>query len=333
MAERLYPSDPGDAALGLFLGWFGQRYARSARVLERDSGGEALGGARVQVGRRWELDCTLLNSVHADATLPFEAARAAVEQRLDLEGLPYALWLPRGAELPAGEPGLSELALAAREARPVAGDGDDDDAAAGGDRLELRRPVSLHLRRTSLDGSVVTVLGGLAPLWARFTSRVAGSFQLNASQLHRLPESEEERDELIERVVLAAGQPDVDDSCVIPADDVWTANRLSGERAHVIGSPVAEGDEASAALRRSLRALLREARGRSAAPADARALVILAAATELAGEKVSLTLRGMDPTLYSGYDLIAVVADGQVRAVLDSRAGALPWDAPLPGQA
>lgn len=320
MPDRLYPSDPSEAALLLFLDWFGHRYARSTSVTERSPEGEALRGARIRVARRWELACTLLNSVHVDADLPFEAARAAVEQRLDIEGLPYALWLPRGAQLPTGEPGLSQLALAAREARPV-----------DGDRLELRRPVTLYLRRTSLDGSVVTVLGGLAPLWAQFTNRVAGSFQLNAQDLHRLPESEEERSELIERVVLAAGQPDVDDSCVVPTDDVWTANRLPGDRAHVIGSPVAEGDEASAALRRSLRKLLREAQGAPAAPADARALVILAAATELAGEKVSLTLRGMDPTLYSGYDLIAVVADGQVRVVLDPRAGALPWDAPLPG--
>ena len=320
MPDRLYPSDPSEAALLLFLEWFGHRYARSTRIAEQSSGGEALRGARIQVGRRWELDCTLVSTVHGDADLPFEAARAAVEQRLDTEGLPYALWLPRGAQLPAGEPGLSQLALAAHEARSV-----------DGDRLEVRRGVSLYLRRTSLDGSVVTVLGGLAPLWAQFTNRVAGSFQLNAQDLHRLPESEEERNGLIERVVLAAGQPDVDDSCVIPADDAWTANRLPGDRAYVIGSPVAEGDEASAALRRSLRKLLREARGLPSAPADARALVVLAAATELSGEKVSLTLRGMDPTLYSGYDLIAVVADGQVRVVLDSRAGALPWDAPLPG--
>ena len=320
MPDRVYPSDPGEAALLLFLEWFGHRYARSTRVTERSPEGEALRSARLQVGRRWEIACTLVNSVHGDADLPFEAARAAVEQRLDLEGLPYALWLPRGAGLPAGEPGLSQLALAAGEARPV-----------DGDRLEVRTPVRLYLRRTSLDGSVVTVLGGLAPLWAQFTNRVAGSFQLNAQELHRLPEDEEERTALIERVVMAAGQPDVDDSVVLPADDVWTANRLPGDRAYVIGSPVAEGDEASAALRRSLRKLLREAQGLGAAPADARALVILAAATELAGERVSLTLRGMNPTLYSGYDLIAVVADGQVRVVLEPRAGALPWDAPLPG--
>lgn len=319
MPDRLYPTDPSEAALLLFLDWFGQRYARSARTTERSPEGEALRSARIQVGRRWELDCTLINSLHGDADLPFEAARAAVERRLDLEGLPHALWLPRGAQLPTGEPGLSQIALAANEARSV-----------DGDRLELRRPVSLYLRRTSLDGSVVTVLGGLAPLWAQFTNRVAGSFQLNAQELHRLPGSEEERMDLIERTVLAAGQPDVDDSCVIPAEDVWTANLLAGDRAYVVGSPVSEGDKASSALRRTLRKLLREAQDAPSAPADARALVVLAAATELSDEKVSWSLRGMDPTLYSGYDLIAVVADGQVRVVLDSRAGALPWDAPLP---
>ncbi len=319
MPDRLYPSDPSEAALSLFLDWFGRRYARSTRTIERSPEGDALRRARIKVARRWELDCTLISSLHADADLPFEAARAAVEQRLDLEGLSYALWLPRGAQLPTGEPGLSQLALAAHEARPV-----------DGERLEVRRGVNLYLRRTSLEGSVVTVLGGLSPLWAQFTNRVAGSFQLNAQELHRLPESEEERTELIERVVLAAGQPDVDDSCVIPADDVWTANRLPGGGAYVVGSPVREGDEASSRLRRTLRKLLREAQGASGEPADARALVILAAATELSGEKVSWSLRGMDPTLYSGYDLIAVVADGQVRIVLDPRAGALPWDAPSP---
>ncbi len=324
MPDRSYPADPATVALSLFREWHGQRYARSTRVSDELADGESYATARLQIGRRWEIACMLINSVQGDATLPFEAARAAVEQRLDLEGLPYALWLPRGAELPTGEPALSELALAVHEAREVEGD-----------RLEVRRPAALYLRRTSMDGSVVTVLGGLAPLWAQFTNRVAGSFQLNAQQLHRLPESEEERSELVERVVLAAGQPDVDDSCVIPTEDVWTANRLRGDTpaACVVGSPVPEGDEASSSLRRSLRKTLREAQAglASGEAVDARALVILAAATELANEKVSWSLRGMDPTLYSGYDIIAVVADGQVKVVLDSRAGALPWDAPGPG--
>lgn len=318
-APRSYPSDPADAALRLFLDWFGRRYARSARAIEPSpgDGDGALRVSRVRVGRRWEMACAIVSAVHGEADLPFEAARAAVERRLDLEGLPLALWLPRGAELPAGEPGLSQLALAAHEARPLGDDG----------RIEVRRPVRLHLRRVDAEGSVVTVLGGLSPLWARFTNRVPGSFQLDARELHRLPESEEEREALIERVVLAAGQPEVDDSVAIPAEDAWSANRLPGGRAVVVGSPAPEGDETSARLRRGLRALLREARERDGAPADAHALVALAAATELADEKVSWALRGMDPALHAGYDLIAVVADGQVRVALDAPAGALPWDA------
>lgn len=320
-AERSWPSDPTDAALRLFLDWFGRRYARSARPTEQSPEGEALRAVRVRVGRRWELACTLISAVHGEADLPFEAARAAVERRLDLEGLPLALWAPRGAELPAGEPGLSQLALAAHEARPLDEDG----------LFEVRRPVRIHLRRVDAEGSVVTVLGGLSPHWAQFTNRVPGSFQLNARDLHRLPASEEEREALIERVVLAAGQPEVDDSLAIPAEDAWTANRI-GDRAVVVGSPAPEGDEASARLRRTLRALLREARERrdGSAGADARALVVLAAATELADEKVSWALRGMDPTLHAGYDLIAVVADGRVRVALDAPAGALPWDVPAP---
>ena len=319
-APRSYPSDPADAALRLFLDWFGHRYARSARAIAPppEDGDGALRVARVRVGRRWEMACVIVSAVHGEADLPFEAARAAVERRLDLEGLPLALWLPRGAELPAGEPGLSQLALAAHEARPLDG---------GDDRLELRRPVRIHLRRVDTEGSVVTVLGGLSPHWARFTNRVPGSFQLDARELHRLPASGEEREALIERVVRAAGQPEVDDSVAIPAEDAWSANRLPGGRAIVVGSPAPEGDEASARLRRTLRALLREARERDGAPADARALVALAAATELADEKVSWALRGMDPALHAGYDLIAVVADGQVRVALDAPAGALPWDA------
>ena len=318
-ADHSYPSDPTEAALRLFLDWFGGRYARSTKPLDSDSAGEPLRAVRIEVARRWELDCTLLSAVHGDADLAFEAARAAVERRFDLEGQSYALWLPRGAALPQGEPGLSQLVLAANEARSL-----EDD------RLELRQAVRLHLRRTSTEGSVVTVLGGLSALWAQFTNRVPGSFQLNAGDLHRLPASEEEREALVERVVLAAGQPEVDDSCVIPAEDVWTVNRLASDRAYVIGSPVAEGDEASSRLRRTLRKLLREAQSAPAEAADARALIVLAATTELADEKVSWSLRGMDPTLYSGFDLIAVVTDGQVRVVLEPPANVLAWDAPTP---
>ena len=229
------------------------------------------------------------------------------------------LWAPPGAAIPAGEPGLSELVLSLDAANTLE-DG----------RLEVRRPVSLYLRRTSTTGSVITVLGGLSGHWARFTNQVPGSFQMNALELFRLPASEQERDELAERVVLAAGQPDVDETQVIRTEDVWTANDLGDGAACVMGSAALENDEHSAALRRNLRQLLRQAAPalREGKPA-ARALVVVGAATYAQEEKLSWALRGMDPGLYAGYDIIAVLADGLVKPLLEPARQTLPWDAPL----
>lgn len=276
MTERTYPSDPAATALRLFLGWFGAHYARSLTVNRADSDGAVL-HASVQVGRRWDLAVGVVNTTAPEATLPFEAARAAVEKRLDAEGRSLAFWVPRGASLPSAEPGLSELALAVDQANRLESDG----------RLEVRRPVSLYLRRTSTTGSVLSILGGLAAHWAQFTNRVPGSFQLNSQQLYRLPASADEREALTERIVIAAGQPDVDDTQVVPAEDVWTANDLGDGGSSVIGSPVPESDEASATLRRNLRRLLKQVEpGLRSLPAPG-ALVVLGAATYAEEEKLS----------------------------------------------
>ena len=316
MTERSYPADPADATLRLFLGWFGAHYARSARVVARESDGGVLRG-QIEVGRRWELAFAVLDTLAADADIEYEAARAAVEQRLDQDGRSIAFWVPRGARLPRGEPGLSEMLVAI----------DGADTVPEG-RLQVRRPVNLYLRRTGTEGSVVTILGGLSGHWAQFTNKVPGSFQLNSSELFRLPTAQEERDALAERIVLAAQQPQADDSQVIAAEDVWTANDLGEGGSCVLGTPKPDTDEQSAALRRNLRALLRAAQPIQRSTAAVRALIVLGAATYAEDEKISWALRGMDPTSYAGYDIIAVVADGVVKALLEPPRGSSPWDAP-----
>ncbi len=275
--------------------------------------------ALVSVGRKWSLHVTLVDTFSTGAELGWEATRAAIERRLDDEGLDVGLWAPRGARLPAAEPGLSELVLAIEEARPLA-DG----------RREMHRPVTLHLRRTSTTGSVVTILGGLAPHWAQFTNRVPGSFQLNATQLHRLPAAEDERAALAERIVLAASQPTADDSQPIPAEDCWTLSPLSEGMSAVFGSAQPDNDESAAALRRGLRALLKRAAAIQPPDCDATALVVLGGATYAEEEKLSWALRGADPTLYAAYDILGVIADGVVKPLLQPGRGQLPWDAPLP---
>ncbi|MGK2964572.1 MAG: hypothetical protein ACSLFM_03095 [Tepidiformaceae bacterium] len=317
MTSRTYPADTSAAGLRVFLGWFGGFYARSlASSIAAE--GDVL-RADVKVGRRWTMSVTLLNTVAAEATIPYEAARAGVESKLDAAGLERTvLWVPRGAELPLDASGADELVEAVKNAR-----------AAEDGRLEVRRPVDLKLRRASREGSVVTVLGGLSSHWAQFTSRVPGSFQLNSQALNRLPQSEAERTELTDRIVMAAGQPDVDEGLTVAAEDCWTATAAEGDGACVIGSPLAESDEASASLRRNTRRLLKSSAEVERTTSDGSALVLLGAATYADDEKLSWALRGMDPALYAGYDIVAVIADGVVKPLLIPNRGALPWDAPL----
>lgn len=315
MAEREYPANTADTALRLFVRWFGRHYARAVSLRESEHTEYGASGV-LSVGRQWTVAFAVADTLTASTDVRFEAARAALEQRLDAAGRPVTLWVPRGAGLPAGEPGLSEIALAV-EAAPRTESG----------RTELRRPVQLYLRRTGTTGSVITVLGGLAASWAQFTNRVPGTFQLNSIDLHRLPNEETERQELAERIVLAAGQPDVDEGVTIATEDAWTLNDLDqGDRSCVLGSPEPESDEQSAVLRRTLRKLLRSASGTLDREADARALIVLGASTYADEEKLSWALRGMDPSLYAGYDLIAIVADGVVKLLLQPGRRSLPWD-------
>ena len=316
MAEGTYPADPARAALRLFGRWLGTHYARSTAFVAPESNGGVL-VAPVTVGRRWEISVTVLNTLEAEASVEFESTRSAVESRLDRAGRSLAVWVPRGAPLPSGEPAVDQFVRAV-----------DAATALADDRFEIRRKVRLFLRRTSTTGSVITVLGGLSAHWAKFTNRVPGSFQLNSSALCRLPESQQERDALAERIVLAAGQPTIDETGVIEAEDAWTASDLGEGGSCVIGSPRPDTDEQSAALRRNLRSLLHAQKESPQAEAAARALVVLGAATYAADEKLSWALRGMDPALYAGYDIIAVVTDGVVKPLLEPPRQTLPWDAP-----
>ncbi len=317
VTARTYPADPAEGALRLFLRWFGGHFARSARVV-RSEAHDCVRQGLIEVGRRWELGFTVVDTLSGTADAAFEATRATVERRLDDDGRSILLWVPRGAPLPSAEPGLSEMMLAIEDAETL------DDG-----RLQLKRPVKLYLRRTSMTGSVLTILGGLGAHWAQFTNRVPGSFQLNSLALFRLPHSREDRDELAERIVLAAQQPEADETQTIDAEDCWSANDLGEGGSCVMGTPRPETDEEGAALRRGLRGLLRVARESSLDEAPARGLIVLGAATYAEEEKLSWALRGMDPALYGGYDIIAIVADGLVKILLEPPRDTLPWDVPL----
>lgn len=316
-AVHEYPSDPAELGREMFLRWAGAHYARSFTI-ESSQSQEGLTSVTATVGRKWKLAFAVVDTVSPEADVRYEASRAALERRLDDAGHSVALWVPRDAPIPDQEPMLSDMAVAIEQAQPL------DDG-----RLEVRRPITLHLRRTSTTGSVVTALGGLASHWAQFTNKVPGSYQLNSRDLYRLPSREEDRLELANTIVQVAAQPDVDEGLEITAEDTWTANKLDGGRSYVIGSAAPENDESSATLRRNVRRSLKAAEDVMRAEADARALVVLGASTYGDEEKLSWVIRGMDPRLYAGFDIIAVVTDGLVKIVLEPPRNSLPWDAPL----
>ena len=58
---------------------------------------------------------------------------------------------------------------------------------------------------------------------------------------------------------------------------------------------------------------------------DLSTLVLVGALAHVKDELATAALRGMNPAAYGGLDLIAVVADGGVRQVLQPRS--LPWEA------
>ncbi len=315
---RTYPAPLREAALAFFVQWHGRHYARSVSVEHVEALSDELAVAQLLIGRRWRLTAAVINLAASEATYQSELSRAALERRLDAAGLPVIVWAPRGAPLPFDEPALSEFAAAVEEAKPT-GDG----------RLEARLPVTLYLRRTATTGSVVTAFGAFADHWAQFTNRVPGTFQLDSRALHRLPADPGEREALVERIVMAAQQSEVDEGIELSAFDAWTVTLLDGGRAYVVASPQEPSDELSASQRRTLRRLLGEAREAVRDPADARALAVLTVSTYAEGERVSWALRGIDPGLYGEFDLLTVLADGLVKPVLEPPRGALPWDAPF----
>jgi hypothetical protein len=241
---------------------------------------------------------------------PWWEAKAQIEEQLSatLENGSYALWLPPGAELPIDEPGRSDFLY--RVKMRAAG-------LAAGDRVDLKVPVQLGLRKQDDEGSYVSALGGMQPVWAWFTNVVKGVYTLDARSLARLPEAQDERHEIVDRVAAAAQPMKAGENLLVEAQDSWTLQRLAGSDGFfIVGSPPAES-AADVELRRRLRRDLTEETRRLAEAAAARKALILPGVFVYASEEnVTTAVRGFDPTLYSGLDYLGVVTDGLFKPVV-----------------
>ena len=168
----------------------------------------------------------------------------------------------------------------------------------------------------------MSVVGGLSRYWAGMSERVRGTFDLDASAIHRLPESEEERVALVDRAVQEAGRlTELRQWVHLAAEDVWTIQRLRQGRGFlIVGLPPQALADIGIAVRRNLRRILTDAGSRLlAAQADLKALVILGLYDSVEEENVSTSLRGFDPTLYTSLDFVCLVTDGRLKPIVEPR--------------
>lgn len=245
------------------------------------------------------------------------AAWLAARERLEVQigsAVPgsLALWVPAGAELPAGEPVLSEFIDHVRQAAVKLGPHE---------RAYVPLPIRLLLRKTSDSGNVVSVTGGLNPHWARFTERVRGTYDLDSTRLHRLAESEEHLESLLDAVVERSSKLEAGQIAEIDTVDSWTVQRVEGEGVTIVGVPPAETQDAGLAVRRNLRRILGDAApALRAAEADIKALVLLGYYARMEDEGASIAMRGFSPALYSGLEYVCLVADGLVKPLIQAPA-------------
>ena len=293
-------------ALELFLRWWNETHARSFRIAEQS----ASGAVAVENSDRLAIEVRPL--LGATEQHEWNEAREQLENRIAAAvSVPLALWVPAGAELPAGEPATSEFIGHVREATIALGPHE---------RSCLPLPITLFMRKNSDSGGVVSATGGLNPHWARFTERVLGTYDLDSTRLHRLPESQEHLEALIDTIVERASSLETGRIAEIETCDAWTVQRLGeGAGISIVGVPTSETHDMGLTVRRNLRRIFGEAAPElREAEVDLKALVLLGYYARMDEEGASIAMRGFSPSLYSGLDFVCLVADGLVKPLIQT---------------
>ena len=304
--------DEQGLCLELFLGWLAGAHGRQFEVEQRPFGELT---AHCSDGQR-SLAVEVRSLLEPPEQEVWQSHRHELQEEISrgLEGA-FALWLPPGADIPAGTEYAGGFVQQVRQAVL---------ALEPGQRGQLSLPVKLHLRKSSDQGSLMSVVGGLDPYWVSMSEPMRGSFDLDSTAIHRLAESEEERQELIGRICAEANQIERRGHWLaIDAADVWTIQRLrQGQGLIIVGAPPELTSGGGIGLRRNLRGILSDAGPRLAsAGTDLTALVILGIYQYADEENVSTALRGFDPGLYTTIDFICLAADGWLKPITQPLVG------------
>ena len=235
------------------------------------------------------------------------ARKVELEERLHAYGArDVVLWVPPGASLPDdADHAAGLIADAARELE-------------AGQKGEVAFKVDVAVRKTGGDGSYMSVLGGLSQQWARFTNQVMGEYQLDSSNIHRLPEDEQKVTQMIDFLVLVANGIRKDGvATTVQGEDTWRFQRLDGvEEPIVICAPPASVIDGRT-VRKLMRRSLREAEDAIGGADGFRIASMITLANSLDRELVTTTLRGIDPLLLAGWDYMPLLVDGQTKTLLE----------------
>ena len=239
------------------------------------------------------------------------AAKVGLEERLHAYGArDVAVWVPPGAALPVdADQAAGIIAEAARDLEP-------------GARGEAAFKVDIAVRKTGSDGSYMSVLGGLSQHWAKFTNQVMGEYQLDSSNIHRLPESAAQITQMVDFLVLVANGIRSDGATTtVTGEDTWRIQRITGlEEPMVLCAPptsVVDGR----AVRRLMRRSLREAEeAANAVGGEFRIAAMITLAPGVERELASTALRGIDPQMLAGWTYAPLLVDGRLKPLLEASA-------------
>lgn len=310
------------AALHMLAAWMGERYYRTFRLLPDDDPApfDAVLRQRdrrigVATGVLWDADPAPPGAETLQAWLTEDAA---ADPAVADGG--YVVWVPPRVALPETEPHASALRIML--AHGLRG-------LEPGERREVRLPATVKLAKIQADGAYVSVAGGLASIWLELSEGVPGAFHLDARPIHRMPEQRAELDIIVSRIRDRAAVLEPEEYADVPVHDYWVVSRLPAtapQGVTVIAPPPDLDPLDGANVRRRFRAeVQRAADQKRAGDADLAVLVVVTAVAHAKDELVTAALRGMNPAVYGALDLIALVADGVVRQVLQPRS--LPWEA------
>jgi hypothetical protein len=302
-------------AASLLVDWFAARSAQPYALASCVDGdvpvfvADAPGGRlALAIARLWE----------SDADPAADDARLAMEERLDAGSVrgPYLVWVPPRAAVPADEPDASDFVLRVQiVAAPM----------LPGARGEVDLPVPVQLAKMRDEGGYASVIGGLSRWWTAITERVNGTFHVNSAKLRRAPQSAETREQLFDLIGEKSRALNVGDAVEFDTVESWTVQRLRADPLGARGFAIAQAppkiDPADGTLmRRLVRKRLKDAAAALAGvEADVKGVGLIAIYEYAEHENVGSFVKSLDPSLYTGLQLVAAIADGEVRPIFQPR--------------